>query len=142
MSKMQSYKEIAELVKGIALPISGQNEKGEIVIISRGHTEEGLGRSFLVETLQNNGWSCIHTYWEDGTKEETFKHSNTETKAQEEKVAPDQALKEALLGWVDKVMKTYEQNRKNTFSCVNTYRMIQDADKIIAEAFDHDPVLQ
>ena len=143
MNKMQSYNDIAELVKGYELPIGGQNEDGEFVMISLGRTEEGLGRSFQIETLQGNGWSCIHTYWEDGTKEETFKRGNADREAAEDKVASEHALlKKSLLEWVGKVMKTYDQCRGKVISGVDTFHMIQDVDKIVAAAFDHEPVLQ
>lgn len=81
MADIGSFKDIEELVQmGFGTPICGTNEDGETVIISQGRTEEGLGRSFLVETFQKNGWSCIHTYWEDGTKEERFKKNDDDGK--------------------------------------------------------------
>lgn len=73
--KFTSFKDIEELVAGHELPIGGENEDGEFIMITAGRTEEGLGRSYLVETAQENGWNVIHTYWEDGSKEETFRRS-------------------------------------------------------------------
>ena len=73
--KIASFKDIEELVAGHDLPIGGENENGELVMICAGRTEEGLGRSYQVETAQKNGWNVIHTYWEDGSKEETFRRS-------------------------------------------------------------------
>lgn len=76
MDKITNFKDIEELVEGKELPISGETEDGEFVMICAGRKEEGLGRSYQIETLQDNGWCRIHTYWEDGTKEETFKRNN------------------------------------------------------------------
>lgn len=45
-------------------------------------------------------------------------------------------LEQRLNEWVAKVIKASEPG-----GCVNTYRMIVDIDKIIAEEFDHEPVL-
>ena len=73
---LSSYKDIAALVADHDLPIGGTNEDGEFVMITAGRTEEGLGKSYQVETVQNNGVNCIHTFWEDGTKEETFRHND------------------------------------------------------------------
>ena len=76
MNKITSFKDIEKLVEGHELPISGETEDGEFIMICKGRAEEGLGRSYQVATEQDNGWTRIHTYWEDGTKEETFKRNN------------------------------------------------------------------
>lgn len=77
MVNIGSFKDIEALVEmGFGLPLCGTNDEGETVLIQHGRTEEGLGRSFHIETFQKNGWSCIHTYWEDGTKEERFKKTD------------------------------------------------------------------
>ena len=76
MDKITSFKDIEKLVEGRELPISGETEDGEFIMICKGRAEEGLGRSYQVATEQDNGWTRIHTYWEDGTKEETFKRNN------------------------------------------------------------------
>ena len=76
VDKITSFKDIEKLVEGKELPITGETEDGEFIMICAGRTEEGLGRSYQVETEQENGWSRIHTYWEDGTKEETFKRND------------------------------------------------------------------
>lgn len=54
--KIASFKDIEELVAGHDLSIGGENENGEFVMICAGRTEEGLGRSYQVETAQKNGW--------------------------------------------------------------------------------------
>ena len=64
--KITSFGDIEELVAEHDLPIGGENENGEFVMICAGRTEEGLGRSYQVATAQENGWNVIHTYWEDG----------------------------------------------------------------------------
>ena len=129
---INSFKDIVALVAEHELPVGGENEDGEFVMICQGRTEEGLGRSYQVETLQNNGWCRINTYWQDGTKDETYKRSVTE-----EITVPKHGLDEALSAWKDKVMATYHAKGGGA----DTLRMIRDVDKIIAEAFDHDPVL-
>lgn len=45
-------------------------------------------------------------------------------------------LKKKLEEWENKVLNSYGQK-----GGVNTYQMIVDVDKIIAEAFNHTPVL-
>lgn len=44
-------------------------------------------------------------------------------------------LEEKLLEWVKKVVNVHGEN------FVDTYAMLEEVDKIIAEAFDHEPVL-
>lgn len=44
-------------------------------------------------------------------------------------------LEARLKEWVEKVIKTQGA------AGVNTYRMLVDVDKILAEEFDHEPVL-
>lgn len=48
-----------------------------------------------------------------------------------------QELREKLDGWKAKVLTTYKFG-----DAADTYRMIKDVDKIIADAFDHEPVIQ
>lgn len=44
--------------------------------------------------------------------------------------------------WREKVLRTYYTNKNKTeFSFVDTFSMINDIDKIIAEGFDHEPIL-
>ena len=131
---INSFEDIVKLVAGHDLPIGGENEDGEFVMICQGRTEEGLGRSFQVETLQNNGWSRINTYWQDGTKEETYKHND-----KRHSLGDYMTLDKTLTEWKDKVLATYYKSGSG--SMVNTLGMIQDIDKIIADAFDHDTVL-
>lgn len=45
-------------------------------------------------------------------------------------------LEAALNEWKEKVLSSYDGTG------VSTYSMIEDVDKIIAEAFDHSPVIQ
>jgi len=132
---LTSFKDVQDMVAGRELPIGGYNEDGEFVMVIQGRREEDLGRSYQIETLQSNGWSRINTYWEDGTKEETYKRSSEETMS-----ASKKGLEDALNEWVGKVMRTYtEKLRKG--GGVNTLGMIKDVDKIIADAFGHDTVL-
>mgnify|MGYP001630353164 CR=1 FL=1 len=46
-------------------------------------------------------------------------------------------LEEKLESWKEKVLNSYQQG-----GGVNTYRMIVDIDKIIAEAFDRPPCME
>ena len=43
---------------------------------------------------------------------------------------------EALQAWYEKVLKSF-----NSSGMIDTYSMISDIDKIIAEGFGHEPVL-
>lgn len=45
-------------------------------------------------------------------------------------------LKSQLVNWCSKVIYAKEGG-----GMVNTYRMLKDIDKIIADAFDHEPVI-
>ena len=45
----------------------GESSEGEAVTIS-------INPDHIVkETLQNNGWTRVNTYWYDGTQEETYR---------------------------------------------------------------------
>lgn len=48
------------------------------------------------------------------------------------------ALEQKLNEWVAKVVASYNPD---TPGAPNTFQMVKDVDQIIAEAFDHDPVL-
>lgn len=47
-------------------------------------------------------------------------------------------LEQKLTEWVQKVLAAHDAP---ALVGKNTYRMIEEVDKIIAEAFDHEPVL-
>ena len=65
------YEELKEMTEGRSLPLMGNNEDNELVIIEEGARE---GEHFFkVTTVQHNNWCRINTYWEDGTREETYK---------------------------------------------------------------------
>lgn len=49
-----------------------------------------------------------------------------------------QDLKQALQDWADKVTRTHENTRPGT---TDKFKMLQDVDKILSEAFDRDPIL-
>lgn len=53
-----------------------------------------------------------------------------------EKMSKEQ-LERELNEWKDKVLRSFDGA-----GSVNTYGMIVDVDRIIAEAFDHAPVIQ
>ena len=48
-------------------------------------------------------------------------------------------LRAAINEWAEKVTHAHEDNTPHTYA--NTCKMITDIDKIIAKAFDRDPVL-
>lgn len=47
-------------------------------------------------------------------------------------------LEERLNEWMQKVLDAY--NNSDTFVYIDTYKMVVDVDKIIAEEFGHYPV--
>ena len=47
-------------------------------------------------------------------------------------------LEMALREWEQKVLQAYAQRRE---VMVSTYQMLEDADRIIADAFDRSPIL-
>lgn len=66
-----TYKEIQSLVNnakanGKELPLSGENENGETVII------EGNDSCYILTTIQKNDWCRINEYYSDGTTTETY----------------------------------------------------------------------
>lgn len=71
-----TYKEIKRLVEeaeaeGKSLPLSGENENGESVIIEAGETEDGH-RYFALSTIQDNDWVRVNEYYDDETITETY----------------------------------------------------------------------
>ena len=64
------YKTIKQFVAGRACPLSAENEKGELVIISEG--EQNDVHFYETQTAQNNNYVRTNVYWEDGTVEEIF----------------------------------------------------------------------
>jgi len=65
-----NFNEIEKLVIGKKLPLVGENESGETVIVSGGVNE--IGKYYKTETAQNNGWMRVNIYYENGTYEETY----------------------------------------------------------------------
>ena len=55
---------------------------------------------------------------------------------------PMTPFQKAMSDWVGKVLDTYDAvNDSGACGGVDTLRMIEEVDKIIADAFDHDTVL-
>lgn len=66
-----TYAELAKLPRlGYSLPISGENESGETVIISQEPFEDTV--CYRLDTYQNNDWIRINRYYPDGTVDETY----------------------------------------------------------------------
>lgn len=66
-----TYAEIQAIVKdaetkGKSLPLSGENENGETVIV------EGNANCYIVTTIQKNDWCRINEYYPDGTTTECY----------------------------------------------------------------------
>ncbi len=49
-------------------------------------------------------------------------------------------LEMALREWEQKVLQAYAQRREDRVM-VSTYQMVEDVDRIIADAFDRSPIL-
>lgn len=49
-------------------------------------------------------------------------------------------LEMALREWEQKVLQAYAQRREDRVM-ISTYQMLEDADRIIADAFDRAPIL-
>lgn len=64
------YEKIKELVGDKSLPLHGENENGESIVIEAGRNE--VGEFYEVTTVQNNNWLRINTYYKDGTVEERY----------------------------------------------------------------------
>ena len=65
-----TYQEIQKLVEGRALPCSGTNAEGEMVIVAAG-SNDGV-RFFHLTTAQNNNWVRHNYIYENGDREETY----------------------------------------------------------------------
>lgn len=65
-----TYKELEQMTEGTHLPLAGENEHGEVVIIEEGKVDEE--RVFRVTTAQHNGWVRINYFYKDGSVEEMF----------------------------------------------------------------------
>ena len=66
-----TYTEIHAMVreaeaKGKSLPLSGENENGETVIV------EGNAECYILTTMQKNNWCRVNEYYPDGTTTETY----------------------------------------------------------------------
>lgn len=53
-----------------------QNDSGELVSIRYKSDEDG--NRFKILTYQNNGWTRINIYWQNGTIEEYYHKENNE----------------------------------------------------------------
>ena len=65
-----NYKTLEELTTGKTLPLTGENEEKERVIIEKGHN--GNLEYYQLSTFQNNDWIRINRYYEDGSIDETY----------------------------------------------------------------------
>lgn len=50
-------------------------------------------------------------------------------------------LKNSIDKWRDGILSTYSSTRESCYVGADTYGMIKDIDKIIADAFDHEYVI-
>lgn len=66
-----TYRELDKVTAGKHLPVAGNNDNDEVVIIESGAGSEG--RFFRLTTAQSNGWCRINTYYEDGDAEEAYR---------------------------------------------------------------------
>ena len=66
-----TYNEIKKMVEGKALPIMGENQDGEPVIIEEGRSE--AGHFYRLTTAQHNNWCRINVHYEDGSTDEIYK---------------------------------------------------------------------
>lgn len=68
-----TYEELKELCKDFGdkdFPLSGKNEYGQNVRVTKGYCE---GETYYsTTTTQDNGWFRTNVYWEDGTTEELY----------------------------------------------------------------------
>ena len=66
-----TYREIEETIAGRDLPLAGENENGENVVVGCGYTEDGE-QYYYITTFQNHGWTRTNEYYADGTISETY----------------------------------------------------------------------
>ena len=66
-----NYKTLEALTTGKNLPLTGENEEKETVIIEKGHN--GNLKYYQLSTFQNNDWIRINRYYEDGSIDESYK---------------------------------------------------------------------
>lgn len=57
------------------------------------------------------------------------------SKKERERTMEKKDLEQKLKEWTEKVLKTYGSE-------ADTYRMVKDIDKILADAFQHDTIIQ
>ena len=67
------YEQLKALIAGRerGLPMAGENEDGETVIVSVCGYEDGAP-IYKTETAQHNGWMRINYYYPDGMVEELY----------------------------------------------------------------------
>lgn len=65
-SDLSSMRSLMEKYGNSELPFSGENDQGEMVVISI------FPDRIISNTYQLNGWVRINTLWADGTIEQTF----------------------------------------------------------------------
>lgn len=51
-------------------------------------------------------------------------------------------LRQQLRNWEEKILIAYDFKAADATMCADTYKMLADVDKILAEAFQHDTVLE
>lgn len=64
------YQFFAKLLEGKTLPLMGENDNGEAVIVDKGKDDEG--EFYETQTAQNNDWLRINRYYSTGVMTETF----------------------------------------------------------------------
>lgn len=67
---MTTYEEIKVQVKDCTLPTIGENENGEMVVVSAGKDDEGM--YFKLTTMQENDWCRVEYFYETGIVTETY----------------------------------------------------------------------
>jgi hypothetical protein len=70
-----TYQQIKYVTEGFKLPIIGENEHGENVILSQGVDSRGH-RFYHQQTMQANGWVRINRVYETGETSEEYIRSN------------------------------------------------------------------
>lgn len=72
MSIISSYQDIEKIVCGRDLPLMGDNDDGECVLLSFGRTLDDGTKSYVLDVFQDNGVTRSHIYWQNGIREVLF----------------------------------------------------------------------
>ena len=64
------YQFFEKLLEGKTLPLMGENDDGEVVIVDKGKDDEGA--FYETQTAQNNDWVRINRYYITGVMTETY----------------------------------------------------------------------